>query len=80
MNNFSDMLSKAQKVQEKMKEVQEKLKKIESEGVSGGNLVKVVLTGEYEMRSISIDPEARKEKEEILFDLIIAASILSLSA
>ena len=67
------MLSKAQKVQEKMKEVQEKLKKIESEGVSGGNLVKVVLTGEYEMRSISIDPEARKEKEEILFDLIIAA-------
>mgnify|MGYP003950431875 CR=1 FL=1 len=73
MNNFSDMLSKAQKVQEKMKEVQEKLKKIESEGVSGGNLVKVVLTGEYEMRSISIDPEARKEKEEILFDLIIAA-------
>tara|TARA_Y100000590_G_scaffold462086_1_gene625284 strand:+ start:1732 stop:2052 length:321 start_codon:yes stop_codon:yes gene_type:complete len=73
MNNFSDILSKAQKVQEKMKEVQESLKKIEAEGVSGGSLVKVVLTGEHEMKSISINPEARKEKEEILFDLIIAA-------
>ena len=73
MNDFSDMLSKAKKVQDKMKEVQENLKKIEVEGASGGNLVKIVLSGDYEMKSISINPDAKNEKEEILNDLIIAA-------
>ena len=34
MNSFSDMLSQAKNIQEKMKEVQENLKKIEVEGVS----------------------------------------------
>ena len=32
MTNFSDMLSKAKVMQEKMKEVQEQIKKIEVEG------------------------------------------------
>ena len=74
MNDFSeDMLSKAKKVQDKMKEVQENLKKVEVEGISGGNLVKVVLSGDHEMKSISINPDAKNEKEEILNDLIIAA-------
>ena len=52
MSSFSDMLSQAKNMQEKMKEVQENLKKIEVEGVSGGELVKVVLKGDYEMKSI----------------------------
>ena len=73
MNNFSDMLSKAKKVQEKMKEIQENLKKIEVEGFSGGNLVKVVLTGDYEIKSIEISDAAKKENQEIINDLIIAA-------
>ena len=73
MNNFTDMLSKAKQMQEKMKEVQESLKSIEVEGVSGGKLVKVILRGDYEMKSIFIDPSAKKEKEEIINDLIIAA-------
>ena len=54
MTNFSDMLSKAKAMQEKMKEVQEQLKKIEITGVSGGNLVSVTLTGDYEIKSIQI--------------------------
>ena len=73
MNNFTDMLSKAKKMQEKMKEVQEGLKKIEVTGVSGGNLVKVTLTGDYEMKSIVVDENAKKEKDEIINDLIVAA-------
>ena len=73
MNNFNDMISKAKEMQEKMKAVQESIKKIEVEGVSGGNLVKVILTGDYELKSIEISEEAKKEKQEILNDLIIAA-------
>ncbi len=73
MTNFSDMLSKAKKVQEQMKEVQENIKKIEVEGAAGGNLVKVVLKGDYEMKSIILSPNAKNEKHEIINDLIIAA-------
>ena len=73
MTNFSDMLSKAKAMQEKMKEAQEQIKRIEVEGVSGGNLVKVILTGDYEIKSILISDEANKEKQEIVNDLIIAA-------
>tara|TARA_Y100001935_G_C17226180_1_gene467910 strand:+ start:734 stop:1054 length:321 start_codon:yes stop_codon:yes gene_type:complete len=73
MNNFSDMLSKAKAMQEKMKEAQEQIKKIEVEGSSGGDLVKIVLSGDYELKSIKISEAARKESQEIVNDLIIAA-------
>ena len=73
MTDFSDMLSKARVMQEKMKNAQEKIKNIEVEGVSGGNLVKVFLSGDYELKSIVIADSAKKEKQEIINDLIIAA-------
>ena len=73
MTNFSDMLSKAKAMQDKMKEAQEQIKKIEAEGEAGGNLVKVILTGDYELKSIIISEEAKKEDQEIINDLIIAA-------
>ena len=46
MTNFSEMLSKAKAMQDKMKEAQEQIKKIEVEGKAGGNLVTVILTGD----------------------------------
>ena len=73
MTDFSDMLSKAKAMQEKMKAAQEQIKKIEVEGVAGGNLVKVILSGDYELKSIKISDAARKESQEIINDLIIAA-------
>ena len=73
MSNFSDMLSKAKAMQEKMKEAQDQIKKIEVHGMSGGNLVKVTLTGDYEIKSIEITDAAKKESQEIINDLIIAS-------
>ena len=73
MTNFSDMLSKAKAMQDKMKEAREQIKKIEVEGKAGGNLVKVILTGDYELKSIFISDEAKKEDQEIINDLIRAA-------
>ena len=67
------MLSKAKAMQEKMKEAQDQIKKIEVEGMSGGNLVKVILSGDYEMKSIEITEAAKNESQEIINDLIIAA-------
>jgi len=73
MTDFADMLSKAKAMQEKMKETQEQIKKIEVEGRSGGDLVKVTLTGDYELKLISISDAAKKEDQQIINDLIIAA-------
>ena len=73
MTNFSEMLSKAKAMQEKMKEAQDQIKKIEVKGVSGGDLVKVTLSGDYEIKSIEITEAAKKEKQDVINDLIIAA-------
>ncbi|MDB3857998.1 YbaB/EbfC family nucleoid-associated protein [Pelagibacteraceae bacterium] len=73
MTNFTDMLSKAKDMQDKMKEAQEQIKRIEVEGQAGGGLVKVVLTGDYELKLILISDEAKKEEQEIINDLIKAA-------
>ena len=54
MPDFNDLISQAKKMQEKMKETQEVLKKIEVEGISGGNLVKVILQNHSSFRKYQI--------------------------
>tara|TARA_B100000886_G_scaffold338925_1_gene302952 strand:+ start:1183 stop:1503 length:321 start_codon:yes stop_codon:yes gene_type:complete len=73
MTDFNDMLQKAKQMQQKMREAQDEIKNIQVEGVSGGNLVKVTLSGDYELKSIFISENAKKESQEIINDLIIAA-------
>ena len=73
MPDFSDLISQAKKMQEKMKETQEILKKIEVEGVSGANSVKVTMNGDGELKKIIFNDSILKESKEILEDLIVAA-------
>ena len=73
MTDFSDLISQAKKMQEKMKETQENLKKIEVEGVSGGNAIKVIMNGEGEMKKIIFNDNILKESKEIVEDLVVAA-------
>ena len=73
MTDFTDLISQAKKMQEKMKKTQEVLKKIEVEGVSGGNAVKVIMNGDGELKKISLGETLVKESKEITEDLIVAA-------
>ena len=73
MADFSDLVSQAKKMQDKMKEAQEALKKIEVEGISGGNTVRVIMNGDGELKKITFDDALLKESKEILEDLIVAA-------
>jgi DNA-binding YbaB/EbfC family protein len=73
MPDFNEMLSKAKEMQAKMKAAQDSIKNIEVEGEAGGNLVKVILTGDYEIKAIIVSEKAKKEPGEIINDLIIAA-------
>ena len=73
MPDFTDLISQAKKMQKKMQETQEALKKIEVEGMSGGNVVKVIMDGEGELKKITLDNALLKESKEIVEDLIVAA-------
>tara|TARA_B100001123_G_scaffold425918_1_gene539407 strand:+ start:186 stop:506 length:321 start_codon:yes stop_codon:yes gene_type:complete len=73
MTDFSDLISQAKKMQEKMRETQENLKKIEVEGISGGSAVKVIMNGDGELKKITLDDSVFKESKEIFEDLIVAA-------
>ena len=73
MADFSDLVSQAKKMQEKMKETQAALKKIEVEGISGGNTVRVIMNGDGELKKIHLDDKLLKESKGIVEDLILAA-------
>ena len=73
MPDFSDLISQAKKMQEKMKETQDTIKKIEVEGIAGGDTVKVTMNGDGELKKITLDDSLLKESKEILEDLIVAA-------
>ena len=73
MTDFTDLITQAKKMQEKMKDTQEALKKIEVEGISGGNAIRIIMNGDGELKKISIDENLLKESKEIVEDLIVAA-------
>ncbi|MFP3944996.1 MAG: YbaB/EbfC family nucleoid-associated protein [Alphaproteobacteria bacterium] len=74
MKKLGNMLKQAQELQEKMNEMQKQLEEMEVEGVSGGGMVRVMLSGKGEMKSVKVDPELVKPDDvEMLEDLIVAA-------
>ncbi len=73
MTDFTDLISQAKKMKEKMEETQEILKKIEVEGISGGSSVKVIMNGDGELKKIMLNDGLLKESKEIIEDLIVAA-------
>jgi len=59
------MMKQAKQMQEQMGSLQEQITEIEAEGSSGGGLVKVVLNGKGEMKSLgSIHRFSRKTRSK----------------
>ena len=74
MKDIMGMMAKIKDMQAKMERMQEELAELECEGVAGGGMVSVRLTGKGLMKGLSIDPSMFKEDDvEILEDLIVAA-------
>ena len=72
--NMAALLQQAQKMQEEMLAAQEKLKDERVEATAGGGMVKVVMTGDLELKSLEIDPDAvDPEDVEMLQDMVTAA-------
>ena len=72
--NFGKMMKQAQQAQAKMAEVQEELKDETVDASAGGGMVKVVMTGDMQVRSVEIDPAAVDPDDvELLSDMVAAA-------
>ena len=71
---LGNMMKQVQQMQAKMAEMQAELENAEVEASSGGGMVKVIVNGKGEVKSLTIDPEVvDKDDIEMLQDLIIAA-------
>lgn len=77
MNGLGDMMKQLQgmqeQVQENMKKMQEELNNLELEGSAGAGLVKVIMNGRHDVKSVNIDPSLMSEDKEMLEDLLAAA-------
>jgi nucleoid-associated protein EbfC len=72
--NMNKMLQQVQKMQQDMVAAQEQLKNETVEASAGGGMVKVVVSGDLEVKSIAIDAQAiDPEDPELLQDMVLAA-------
>ncbi len=72
-DGLNDLLQQAQKMQEELKQQQDKIKKLEVHGESGAGLVKITMTGRYDVKKVFIDDSLLKEDKEVMEDLVVAA-------
>ena len=72
--NLNQLMKQAQQMQAEMAKAQEQLKGETVEASAGGGMVKVTMTGDMQLREITISPEAiDPEDPELLQDMVTAA-------
>jgi DNA-binding YbaB/EbfC family protein len=70
---LGNLMRQAQQMQETMQKAQAELAELEVSGESGAGMVKIVLNGRHEAKSIAIEPKLLSEDKDMLEDLVIAA-------
>jgi DNA-binding YbaB/EbfC family protein len=74
MVDFLGLMKQATELKSKMEAMQAELDRIEVEGLAGGGLVTLKLSGKGDMRAAQVDDSLCKpDQKEILQDLIVAA-------
>jgi len=72
--NQRDLMRQVEQMQQRMAQAQEEIAAATVEGSAGGGVVTVTMTGDQEMRGVTIKPEAvDPEDVETLQDLVLAA-------
>ncbi len=71
--NIGNMMKQAQAMQESMQKAQAEIATLEVEGVAGGGMVKVTMTGKHEVKRVQLEPAVVAEDRDMLEDLIAAA-------
>jgi DNA-binding YbaB/EbfC family protein len=72
--NLNQLMKQAQQMQAEMAKAQEQLKNETVEASAGGGMVKVTMTGDLQLREITISPDAvDPEDVDLLQDMVTAA-------
>lgn len=72
--DMKKMMKQAQKMQMEAARAQEEIASMEFEATAGGGMVKAVVTGNMELKALSIDPAAMDPEDvEMLEDMIVVA-------
>ena len=74
MRDVMGLMKQAQAMQAKLGQVQSELEQMQLEGQSGGGMVRAMVSGKGELKSLTIDPSLLvADEKEILEDLIVTA-------
>lgn len=72
--DFKNLMNQARDMQENMKKVQEHVRAQTVSAESGAGLVKVQVSGDMKVRSLTIDPSIlTPDKAQVVQDLVVAA-------
>jgi hypothetical protein len=73
--NMNNLMKQAQRMQKQLEEQQKEFETQEFTASAGGGAVEVVMTGNREMKSVTISPDALDPDDiEMLQDMIVAAT------
>ena len=70
---LGNLMKQAQKMQEQVQRVQEEIANAEVVGESGGGLVRVIMNGRHDIKSVTIDPDLMNDEKTMIEDLMAAA-------
>jgi DNA-binding YbaB/EbfC family protein len=72
--DMKQMMRQAQKMQKELNKAQEEIATMSFEATAGGGMVKAVASGDMNITSLTIDPDAvDPEDVEMLQDMVVAA-------
>ena len=70
---MGNLMKKAQQMQADMEKAQQELANLKVTGQAGGDMIKIVMTGEHNIQRITIEDELFQGDKEMLEDLLAAA-------
>ncbi len=73
--NIGKMMKKAQEMQENMKNLQQELAAMEVSGEAGGGMVKVMMSGDKQVKRITIEDTLWAEQDKDLLEDLVAAAV-----
>ena len=73
MTDLNELMKQAKDMQAKMQKAQEEALSKTVEGESGAGMVKVIMNGRHDVRSIEMADGLLKEDKEVVEDLVAAA-------
>lgn len=69
------LMRQANQMQSRMKKAQEELAAREFEGTSGGGAVKVIVTGDYKVKSVDIQPDVLSSGDKDMLQDLVAGAV-----